>query len=112
SNYAATPILSRTLASYDAVEYIPLQGFAGYWLRLANLVGTKRQYILDAALPNRLGFVRSVADALIWPSRYPSPAEPVFDRARILLERSDITQPRFLWAHILPPHDPYLPPPP
>lgn len=112
SNYAATPILNRTLRAYDAVEYVPPQGFEGACLRLANLVGTKRQYVLDAALPNRLGFLGSRFDALIWPFRYPYPAEWVFDRARTLLERSDITQPRFLWAHILPPHDPYLPPPP
>jgi arylsulfatase A-like enzyme len=112
SNYAATPILHRTLPSYDAVEYVPPQGFAGFWLRLANLVGTKRQYVLDAALPNRLGLLGPISDALIWPFRYPAPAETVFDRARTLLERTDITQPHFLWVHILPPHDPYLPPPP
>ncbi len=112
SNYPATPILHRTLASYDAVEYVPPQGLEGYWLRLANLVGTKRQYVLNAALPNRLGFARAIFDALVWPHRYPYPPEPVFDRARSLLERSDIKQPRFLWAHIFPPHDPYLPPPP
>lgn len=112
SNYAASPILHRTLASYDTVEYVPPQGLEGYWLRLANLVGTQRQYVLNAALPNRLEFVSAIPDAVMWPHRYPSPAEAVFDRARILLERSDIKQPRFLWAHIMPPHDPYLPPPP
>ena len=114
SNYAATPILQRTLPSYDAVEYVSPQGLGGYWFRLTNFIGSKHQYVLNAALPNRVGLVRfiSEADALIWPFRYPSPAEPVFDRARALAERSDIPQPRFLWAHILPPHDPYLPPPP
>ncbi len=114
SNYAASPILQRTLPSYDAVEYIAPIGFGGSWFRFANFVGAKRQYVLDAALPNRVGLVRFLAeaDALIFPFRYPSPAEPVFDRARSLLERSDIPQPRFLWTHILPPHDPYLPPTP
>ncbi|MGB8729889.1 MAG: sulfatase [Candidatus Sulfotelmatobacter sp.] len=114
SNYAATPILRRTLPDYDAVEYVPPKGLGGYWFRLTNFIGSKHQYVLDAALPNRVGLVKFVSDidALIWPFRYPSPAEPVFDRARALIERSDITQPRFVWAHILPPHDPYLPPPP
>lgn len=112
SNYAATPILQRTLPSYDAVGYVPPEGFGGWWNRLMNLVGSKHQYVLDAALPTRaVGFI-NVADALIWPLRYPAPAEATFDKARTLLERSDITQPRFLWTHILPPHDPYLPPPP
>jgi arylsulfatase A-like enzyme len=114
SNYAATPILQRTLPSYDAVEYVPPSGFGGYWFRLTNFVGSKHQYVLDAALPNRVGLVKflSEADAWLFPFRYPSPAEPVFDKARELLERSDIPQPRFVWTHILPPHDPYLPPAP
>jgi arylsulfatase A-like enzyme len=114
SNYAATPILQRILPSYDAVEYVSPLGFGGYWFRLTNFVGSKHQYFLDAALPNRVGLVRllSEADALIFPFRYPSPAEPVFDKARALLERSDIPQPRFVWTHILPPHDPYLAPAP
>jgi len=50
--------------------------------------------------------------ALIWSDRYAGAAEPVFDRVRNLLERRDIAQPHFVWAHILPPHDPYLAPPP
>ncbi len=114
SNYAATPIQQRILPSYDAVEYVPPSGFGGYWFRLTNFVGSKHQYVLDAALPNRVGLVKflSEADALLFPFRYPSPAEPVFDKARALLERSDIPQPRFVWTHILPPHDPYLPPAP
>jgi arylsulfatase A-like enzyme len=114
SNYAATPILQRIMPSYDAVEYVPPLGFGGYWFRFTNFVGSKHQYFLDAALPNRVGMVRflSEADALIFPFRYPSPAEAVFDKARTLLERSDIPQPRFVWTHILPPHDPYLPPEP
>ncbi|MGA2417217.1 MAG: sulfatase [Candidatus Sulfotelmatobacter sp.] len=114
SNYAATPILQRIQPSYDAVEYVPPLGFGGYWFRLTNFVGSKRQYVLDAALPNRVGLVRflSDADALIFPFRYPSPGEPVFDQARTLLERSDIPQPLFVWTHILPPHDPYLAPAP
>jgi len=51
-------------------------------------------------------------DALVWPQRYPDPPEGILDGVRGLVERSDITQPRFVWAHIVPPHDPYLPPPP
>jgi arylsulfatase A-like enzyme len=112
ANYAATPILQRTLPSYDAVGFVRPEGFEGWWFRLTNFVGSEHQYILDAALPNRGGAVPFISylDALIWPFRYPSPAETAFEQARALLERSDITQPRFLWVHILPPHDPYLPP--
>lgn len=114
ANYAATPIQQRILPNYDAVEYVPPSGFGGYWFRLTNFVGSKHQYVLDAALPNRVGMVKFLAeaDSLLFPFRYPSPAEPVFDKARALLERSDIPQPCFVWTHILPPHDPYLPPAP
>jgi arylsulfatase A-like enzyme len=113
ANYAATAILQRTLPTYDAAGFVSPEGFAGWWFRLTNLVGSEHQYILDAALPNRGAAVPFISglDALISPFSYPSPANRVFDRARAFLERSDIRQPRFLWVHILPPHDPYLPPP-
>jgi len=112
SNQWAAPFRHRTLESYDAVEYAEPLGLSGAWFRYSNLTGTNTQYTLYDALLKRLGRAMNYMDAMIWPRRYPAPAEGVFDRARALLERSDATHPQFLWTHILPPHDPYLPPPP
>jgi len=112
SNYLASPILHRTLQSYDAAEYpLPLNG-SGMWLRYSNLIGLNTLHTFTGALLTRLVGVRFYLDALIWSRQYPSPAEAVFENARSLLEQSSIPQPRFLWTHILPPHDPYLAPPP
>jgi len=112
SNYLATPVRHRTLKSYDAAEFAaPIDG-SGPWLRLTNLVGTNAQYTLFASLLQSLAGIRFYLDSLVWGNSYPYPAEPVFDRARSLLERHDIAQPRFVWTHVFPPHDPYLAPPP
>jgi arylsulfatase A-like enzyme len=112
SNYLATPVRHRTLNSYDAVEFAaPIDG-SGPWLRITNLVGTNAQYTLFASLLQSLAGIRFYLDSLVWGNYYPYPAEPVFDRARSLLERHDIDQPRFVWTHVFPPHDPYLAPPP
>src|ERR1700733_3920773 len=112
SNEWAAPFRHRTLASYDAVEFAAPLGIGGAWFRYTNLIGLNTQYTLYGALLKRLGRAVNYADALIWPHRYPTPPENVFDQARALLQRQDIAQPRFLWTHILPPHDPYLPPAP
>jgi arylsulfatase A-like enzyme len=112
SNQWASPFRHRTLESYDAVEYAAPLGISGVWFRYTNLIGLNTQYTLYGAMMKRLGRAINYADALIWPRRYPAPAEAVFDRARSLIDRPDIGQPRFVWTHILPPHDPYLPPPP
>jgi arylsulfatase A-like enzyme len=112
ANQWAGPFRHRTLESYDAVEYAAPLGIGGVWFRWTNLIGLNTQYTLYGALLKRLGRAINYADALIWPHCYPAPPEAVFDRARAFLERSDIGQPRFLWTHILAPHDPYLPPSP
>jgi arylsulfatase A-like enzyme len=112
SNYLATPVHHRTLANYDAVKYFaPIDG-SGLWLRLTNFVPLNTQHTLFASLLKSVAGMRFYLDALIWRNQYPYPAQPVFDSARLLLERRDIAQPRFLWTHIFPPHDPYLPPAP
>jgi arylsulfatase A-like enzyme len=112
SNYLATPVRHRTLNSYDAIGFAaPIDG-SGPWLQLTNLVGTNAQYTLFASLLQSLAGIRFYLDSLFWGNSYPYPAEPVFERARALIERSDITQPRFIWTHVFPPHDPYLAPPP
>ncbi len=109
SNYLATPVDHRTLGSYDAVQYFAPADSSGYWLRFTNLVGVSTQYTLFTSLLKGIGGIRFYLGTLIWRG-YPYPPEPVLDRARELAERTDISQPRFIWAHIFPPHDPYLPP--
>lgn len=112
SNYLATPIQHRTLESYDATELIDSSGTSGAWMHLTNLIGTNIRHTLSSSLLRRFAVLRDQIDALLWSKRYPSPPEEVFSTARELLERKDISQPRFLWTHIYAPHDPYLPPPP
>jgi len=112
SNYLASPVHHRTLEGYDAVGFsAPIDG-SGPWLRFTNLVGTNTQYTLFASLLQSWAGIRFYLDSLVWGNDYPYPAEPVFDRARSLLERHDIAQPRFVWTHVFPPHDPYVAPPP
>jgi arylsulfatase A-like enzyme len=110
ANQWADPFRHRTQENYDAVEFDEPVGMSGAWFRLTNLSGLNTQYTLVGALFKRFGRAMTYVDAIIWPRRYPAQAEHIFHRARALLERPDISQPRFLWAHILPPHDPYLPP--
>ena len=110
SNPFASPIQHRTQDSYDAVEFpLPENGNA-LWSRYTDLVGLNTLHTLSYTMLKSLGVVRFCITAMIPSDRYPSPAEPVFDRVRDLVTRPDISQPRFVWAHILPPHDPYLPP--
>jgi len=112
SNYLASPILHRTLQSYDAAQYLPPETESGVWLRYTNLAGLNTLHTLEGPFLTRLAGIRFYLDSLFWSNQYPSPAEPVFDRAKTLLERSDIPEPRFTWTHILPPHNPYLAPRP
>jgi arylsulfatase A-like enzyme len=112
SNYLASPPRHRTLQSYDAVEYDAPTDWSGAWLKYTNLIGTNAQYTSLIPLMKGIGGIRNYLDALVFHDRYPYPAEAVFDGARGLLGRQEISQPRFLWAHIFPPHDPYLPPSP
>lgn len=112
SNYLASPILHRTLQSYDAAEYPLPQNLSGVSLRYSNLVGLNTLHTFTGPLLTRLVGIRFYLDALIYNGHYASPAETVFDRARRLQEGKVTSQPQFLWTHILPPHDPYLAPPP
>ena len=111
-NYFASPIHHRTEASYSAVEYIPPQNASGVWDRQTNLVGLNTVYTLSSSLFKPLTILRTYLDAFLWSSRCASPAEPVINRARLVIQRQDVRQPRFVWTHILPPHDPYMVPRP
>jgi arylsulfatase A-like enzyme len=110
SNPFASPIQHRTQGSYDAVSLALPQNGTGLWMRYTNLVGLNTLHTLLYTMLKSVGALRSCLDAIIWSDRYPSPAEPVFQRARDLDERQDISQPRFVWMHVMPPHDPYFPP--
>jgi arylsulfatase A-like enzyme len=110
SNPFASPVQHRTLDSYDAVTLSLPQNGTGLWLRSTDLVGLNTLHTLLYTMLKSLGALRSCLDALIWSDRYPSPPEPVFDRVRDIVSRRDISQPRFVWAHLMPPHDPYFPP--
>jgi arylsulfatase A-like enzyme len=112
SNALASPSGHRTLQGYDAVEYIPPLGLDGMWSRYTNLVGVDTEFTLQNTFLERFSSLRAYVKAVRRVGQYPSPAEAVFNRVRQLLQRRDIAQPRFLWAHIYPPHYPYFPPPP
>jgi arylsulfatase A-like enzyme len=110
SNAVAAPFRHRTMESYDAVEYVSPLGLGGLHGRYTNLVGVNTQATLIFSLVRVLPRLAQYLDKRIWHDRYPSPAEPVFRRASLLIERQ-VPQPFFLWAHVLPPHDPYWVPP-
>jgi arylsulfatase A-like enzyme len=111
ANQWAAPFHHRTTESYDAVQYAVPFGVGGTAAHYTNLVGANTLYTLSGALMKRLARTLSYVDATLWPERYPGPPDLILDQVRTLIERPDITQPRFVWAHIGPPHDPYLPPP-
>jgi len=110
SNYFASPFHHRTQDSYDAVELGGYGGDPDVWERATNLAGFNTLYTLSGPLLKPISILRRYLEALPWSTRYAGP-ELAFDRARALLERQDTAQPHFVWTHILPPHDPYVPPP-
>ena len=112
SNLLAAPFRHRTQDSYAAVEYTAPIGFTGLRLRASNLLNCNAQFTISFSLMRFATAITTGLDRIIWRDQYPSPSEDVFDRARELLERHTGTQPVFLWAHILPPHDPYWVPTP
>jgi arylsulfatase A-like enzyme len=112
SNSYASPIQHRTQESYDAIELPKPESVASIWSHYSDLVGLNTLHTLSGPLLKSLTGVRLYWDALFWDGRYPNPAKLAFDWARVILERQDIAQPRFVWIHILPPHDPYLAPSP
>jgi arylsulfatase A-like enzyme len=112
SNFLAIPFRHRTLGSYAAVEYAAPTGFTGLRLRASNLVNCNTQFTISFSLIRFATSAAAALDRIIWRDQYPSPAEDVFDRARVLLEKQATAQPVFLWTHIFPPHDPYWVPTP
>jgi arylsulfatase A-like enzyme len=108
-NVLASPIQHGTLNSYDAIEYPAALSTYRLW-RYAKFVGTNSQSTLSVSVVGHLAKLLAYVDMLIWGDRYPYPAEGVFDDARSFVEHRQISQPLFLWTHILPPHDPYWPP--
>lgn len=112
SNPYGGPLQHKTLGSYDAVS-VPMPANANkFWIRSTSFVGLNTLFTLQYAMLKSIAAARSYLNALIWNHEYPNPPEENFAWVRNLVSRKDITQPRFVWVHIFPPHDPYLPPPP
>ena len=112
ANAQASPVQHKTLASYDAVEYQPPAEALSFFRRDITLIGLNTLATFNGALLPSLTSVRTDLDAAVLWDKFPAPAEQTFERARSLLADKNVAQPRFLWIHIYPPHDPYLPPPP
>jgi arylsulfatase A-like enzyme len=110
SNYWATPMQHKTIDGYDALQSADARNLTGMWIRCVSLLGLNTPHTLSGPLLKRLTTLRHALDFLIWSNTYPSPPEEAFERTRLLVEHSETTQPRFVWTHVMPPHDPYLPP--
>ena len=111
SNSFASPFQHRTEASYNAAEIYWGSAGAGMWERSTLLAGFNTLYTLSGPLLKPIGVLRQYLASLPWSNAYTGP-EMAFHLTRSLVEREDIKQPRFIWTHIFPPHDPYIPPPP
>ena len=83
SNYFASPMHHKTQGSYDALELLESKDLSGMWSRHTNLVGFNTLYTLSGPLLKPWSILRRYLDAFLWSNRYASPAELVFDRARI-----------------------------
>jgi arylsulfatase A-like enzyme len=112
ANSLASPVQHKTLASYDAVEYVRPAEAISFFTQDINLVGLNTLATFNSGLLPSLASLRKDLDALVLRDKLPAPAEQAFERARSLLADKNVGQPRFLWVHIYPPHDPYLPPAP
>jgi arylsulfatase A-like enzyme len=112
SNPFAGPVQHRTLNGYDAVSFPLPVDTNRLWFRYTNLVGLNTLHTLQYSMLKSLAAARSYMNALIWSDQYPSPAEADFRVARDLITHKNGLQPLFLWVHIFPPHDPYIPPRP
>jgi arylsulfatase A-like enzyme len=113
SNPFAGPLQHRTLNGYDAVSFPLPVDTNQWWFRYTDLVGLNTLHTLQYSMLKSLAAARSYLNALIWSEEYPSPAEQDFKVARDLISHHDSAQqPFFLWVHIFPPHDPYIPPRP
>jgi arylsulfatase A-like enzyme len=110
SNNLASPLQHGTLQNYDAVLYPRALGAYGVW-RYFAFVGTNSQGTLSISILGHLALIGCYVDMMISGDRYPFPGEDVFGRAHTIIEETQGKQPLFLWTHILPPHDPYWPPP-
>lgn len=111
ANPYAHPLQSGMAASFDYVAFPPRRGAWGAMLaRLLRLEGFNLQPLVDRLLPwlePVLSHINPEPGDIT-----PFPAEHVFAQARAFLDRYGAQPPLFVWVHIMPPHDPYLPPAP
>ncbi len=111
ANPYAHPLHTRMSGSFDYLAVPPRRGAWGAMLgRVIRLTGINAQPLLDPLLPWLQPILSRLAPE---PEDItPFPAEAVFAQAQRFLDRHREAAPLFVWVHILPPHDPYLPPPP
>ena len=111
ANPYAHPLHTRMAGSFDYLAFPPRRGAWGAMLaRLLRLHGLNLQPLVDSLLP----WLEPVLSR-INPEPgdiTPFPAEEVYAQAERFLGEQRIAAPLFVWVHIMPPHDPYLPPPP
>ncbi len=107
SNPWAAPLHHGTYADYDDDAPPPVKGVIARQLAKLVFEGSNFDGILHSLLPGISSF-----DQIWMGNDYPWPAEDVYSMAMRMLVDAPQDRPVFMWAHILPPHDPYLPPNP
>lgn len=102
ANPWASPLHRRTLKHYHRDTLPPIAGFPTGHAWKWNFAGRNFHYLLASLLPVELERRGETT---------PYPPAAVYRRAREMLAEAPAGHPVFLWAHIMPPHEPYLPAP-
>jgi len=108
-NLLASPRHRGTWPNFDTA-WISRTGLAITPLRdIATLLPDTT---LPRLIPACFAFLGSTGGWASDPADSPYRSEAVYaDVDRLLAQERDVRQPQFVWAHTLPPHAPYLPPP-
>lgn len=107
----AHPLQTGLAAGFDFVQFPPRRGAWGAMLaRVLRFSGLNLQPLVDPLVPWLEPLLSRIAPEPF--ETTPFPAEHVFDQARRFLAAHGKEAPLFVWIHIMPPHDPYLPPAP
>lgn len=107
ANLPASPRQHGTYHGYDSID---VAASTSIRTTLRDKVGVFR----DSSIPMFIYAVSSflwTVDIYSHGASNPYPPESVYSRIVPLLQRLGRARPSFVWAHTLPPHAPYLPPP-